>query len=290
MKIIIAGSLGNISRPLSQELIQNGHELTIISHNPERITEIGKLGAKAAIGSVTDLSFLSQTLMGADAAYVMVPPNMGVIPTANAGKVFADAVQDSGVKRVVLLSSLGAERPEGTGPIAGLHPVERYFQEIPGLSLTIVRAGYFYINFYNDIPLIKNAGIIGSNYSGETLIPLVHPKDAAQSIAEELQQHPASNDVKYVVSDYRSARDIAQILGNEVGKDLTWVSFSDEQLQNGMTEAGVPEELAALFVEMGNALEENKLQEDFIAKGKPLAGKVKLEDFAREFEVKYSNT
>jgi len=36
MKIVVTGSLGNISNPLTQELVQKGHSVTVISSNAER--------------------------------------------------------------------------------------------------------------------------------------------------------------------------------------------------------------------------------------------------------------
>ncbi len=49
MKITITGSLGNISKPLTKRLVQEGDRLTEISSDQERRPEIGALDAKAAI-------------------------------------------------------------------------------------------------------------------------------------------------------------------------------------------------------------------------------------------------
>lgn len=75
MKIILTGSLGHISKPLAQELIQKGHEITVISSNPERKKDIEALGAKAAIGSIEDTTFLTSAFTGTDAVYCMLPPS-----------------------------------------------------------------------------------------------------------------------------------------------------------------------------------------------------------------------
>ena len=71
MKIIITGSLGNVSKPLTKELIQKGHSVTVISSKAERQNEIEALGAKAAIGSINNASFLVETFKGADVVYLM---------------------------------------------------------------------------------------------------------------------------------------------------------------------------------------------------------------------------
>ncbi len=71
MKILVTGSLGNISRPLAQQLVQKGHEVTVVSSRAERKKEIEILGAKAAIGSMYDVAFLSDTFRGQDVVYLM---------------------------------------------------------------------------------------------------------------------------------------------------------------------------------------------------------------------------
>src|SRR5437879_4622260 len=78
MKITITGALANIGKPLSEILIKNGHHLTIISNDSQKAKEIEALGAKAAIGSVADVAFLTKAFQNADAIYTMVPPNWGV--------------------------------------------------------------------------------------------------------------------------------------------------------------------------------------------------------------------
>ena len=292
MKITITGSIGNIGKPLAKQLIEAGHELTIISSSEDRKKEITDLGATAAIGSVNDQAFLTKAFAGADAVYSMTPPNIGgqnvVVNTSDAGKALAAAVQESKVKRVVMLSSIGAELESGTGPIAGLHPIEQYFNTLEGVAVTILRAGYFYTNFYNDVPLIKGMGIMGSNFSADTLLPLAHPKDIADAIARELQATATSKDLQYVISDYRGAADVASAIGVAIGKpELPWIEFTDQQASEGMTQAGLPAEIAALYVEMGNALTAGKLQKDFLAAGAPVNGNIRLEDFAKEFAAKF---
>lgn len=293
MKIIITGSLGNVAKPLAQQLIAEGHDITVISSNESKKNEIETLGAKAAIGSITDLDFLVKTFEGVDAAFLMTPPNMGfeniVENTINAGKNYAETTRQTGVKKVVMLSSIGVESPVENGPIKGLHFIEKFYNELENTSVTFLRAGYFYINFFNDIPLIKNAGIIGANYPENTEIPLVHPKDIAKAAAEELTTNSEGKTIRYIVSDVRPASDLAKVFGTEIGKpELPWVEFKDEESLNGMLQAGLPQEIAELYTEMGLGLRKGVVQKDFIEHGAVVDGEIKLEEFASEFADKFN--
>lgn len=294
MKIIITGSLGNVAKPLAQQLITEGHEITIVSSNENKKNEIEALGAKAAIGSITDFDFLVQTFEGADAAFLMTPPNMCAINivenTINAGRNYAEAIKQTGVKRIVMLSSIGVESPVDNGPIKGLHFIEKFYNDLENTSVTFLRAGYFYINFFNDIPLIKNAGIIGANYPENVKVPLVHPTDIAKAAAEEIVKDSEDKNVRYIVSDVRSASDVAKTFGHAIGKsELPWVEFKDEDSLKGMLQAGVPQEMAELYTEMGLGIRTGVVQKDFIEHGSYIYGEIKLEEFAKEFADRFNS-
>ncbi|MCD8742537.1 NmrA family NAD(P)-binding protein [Mucilaginibacter roseus] len=292
MKIIVTGSLGNISKPLAQQLIAAGHQVTVISSNNDKVAEIEQLGAKAAIGSLNDAAFLAQTFAGADSIYGMVPPNYGNnnmrAGMIQVGEAYAEAIKTSGVKKVVFLSSIGAHLDSGTGPIAGLHDVEQLLNKLDSVAIKFLRANYFFTNFYNDIPLVKQAGIIGSNFPAHTRMVMVHPADIADAAAEFLQQPFEGKSVSYVASDDRSAADIAKVLGTAIGKPkLPWVEFTDEQAYEGMIQAGLSPEVAKNYVEMGTAIKTGIMWPDFDQQKPEFYGR-KLEDFAKEFAARFN--
>ncbi|GAB4019353.1 NAD(P)H-binding protein [Spirosoma koreense] len=293
MKIVVTGSLGHISQPLATALIRKGHTVTIISSKPEKRKDIEAIGAQAAIGSLEDLDFLTATFTGADAAYCMVPPNYAELDQRayyrRLGSHYAQAIQQSGVKRIVHLSSYGADLDKGTGVILGSHDIEAKLNELAGVALTHLRAGYIYYNLYNFVGMIKRAGFIGTNYGGADKLILVAPVDIATAAAEELQTSTSGSNVRYVVSDERTCDDVAQALGAAVGiPDLTWITFTDAQTQQGLEQNGTPASIAASLVELGAAIHSGVLQSDYQQQKSTEMGKVKLADFAREFATVFN--
>ena len=294
MKITITGSLGNISKPLAELLITNGHEVTIISSDPKKINNIEALGAKAAIGSVSDVAFLTSAFKGADAIYTMVPPNWTASNyrqyIRETGNNLRDAIKASGVKRVVNLSSIGAHLSEGTGPIAGMHDVEQTLNTLEGVAVKHLRAGFFYINFLFDIGTIRHMGVMGNNYGSNAKLVLIHPRDIAQAAAKELQSSFEGKSYRYVVSEEQKIADIVKVLGAAINKpDLPWVQFSNEDAYGGMTAAGMSAAIASTYVEMGIAINSGILFEDFEANKPAEWGKIKLNDFAKEFAAVYNS-
>ena len=292
MKIIVTGSLGNISKPLTQELVQKGHRVTVISHSPERQQEIEALGATAAIGSLEDADFLTTAFAGADAVYAMVPPNF-TVPDSRAyyqriGRSYVQALRRSGVKRVVHLSSWGAHLAEGTGFILGSHDVEGLLHELPEVAITHLRAGSFYTNWYGFVGMIKGLGFIGTNYGGEDKMVMVHPRDIAVAAAEELAAPATGHQVRYVASDEVTANQAARALGPAIGKpDLKWVTISDEQTRSGLEQAGIPAPIAANFVELGASIHSGVLGQDYWQHRPATLGQVKLADFVKEFAAAF---
>ncbi|MFY9150525.1 MAG: NAD(P)H-binding protein, partial [Prolixibacteraceae bacterium] len=190
MKFIVTGSLGNISKPLAEKLVAAGHSVAVVSSKANKTAQIEALGAKAAIGSVEDVAFLTKTFTGADAVYKMVPPNFGAANwkkyIAGIGENYAEAIHGAGVKNVVNLSSIGAHMPEGCGPVSGLFFVEKALNALDGVNVKHLRPGFFYGNFLANAGMAKHMGIIGGNYGEGASLVIVHPEDIAEVAAEEL--------------------------------------------------------------------------------------------------------
>lgn len=290
MKITITGSLGNVGRPLTQQLLAAGNRVVVISHSEDRRAGIESIGATPAIGDIQDAAFLANAFADTDAVFAMTPPaavSTNIVDhTISAGKALSAAIEQAGVPRVVMLSSMGADEPGKNGPIRALYQIEKIYGEIENTAFVFLRAGSFYLNFLQNIPMIRNMGIIGANLPADMKFPLVHPEDIAAAAARLLQTLFTGKQVHYIVSDIRTPEEIAKALGAAVGKpNLPWVEFTDEQSLQGMKQAGMPNELAELLTEMNAGYRSGRLFRDFEAKGSPVEGKIRLEDFAKEFGI-----
>ena len=294
MKFIVTGSLGNISKPLTQLLVEKGHDVTVISSDAQKVGKIEALGARAAIGSVIDGDFLAKAFEGADGVYTMVPPNWGASHyrqyIGEVGNHYLKAIRVSGVKKVVNLSSIGADLHEGTGTIAGLHDVEEILNSLTGVAIKHLRAGLFLTNFFFDIGVIQRMGIMGNNYGKDTELVMVHPRDISAVAAKELEGSFTGKSHSYVAGDQGKIGDFAKVLGAAIGKpELPWVQFSDEETLKGLITAGMSKAIALMYVEMGKTIGSGLLFEDFKKHRPQMWGPTKLADFAPEFAAVYNS-
>ncbi|SDD38098.1 Uncharacterized conserved protein YbjT, contains NAD(P)-binding and DUF2867 domains [Mucilaginibacter pineti] len=305
MKIIVTGSLGNISKPLTEILIGQGHQVTVISSDSKKQSAIEELGAVPAIGSISDVEFLTHTFTGADAVYAMIPlsftePDLSDYLRRMAQN-YAQALKAAKTKRIVVMSGWAADLIKGEN-------VENEFDELDA-SITIMRPGSFYTNFYQSIDLIKGKGFIGKfltlrysglwalltgktgllmgNYGGEDRIVFVSPKDIADAVSEELLLFTKKTTIRYVGSEEMTCNEAARIIGTAVGKPwLKWVLLTDKAMLQGLKMAKIPEKLAETLVEMQAAMHSGKPLENF-HRSRPKMGNVKLADFAKEFAIAY---
>ncbi len=289
MKIIITGSLGNISKPLTKALVQKGHAVTVISSKMEREKDIEALGATAAIGSLDDIDFLTESFTGADVVYCMTPLNLknsdlkGWITEIS--RNYAHAIQKTGIKRVIALS----------GWVAGIFPsykeIESIFTELSGVFVTQIRPGSFYSNFFDSIAMIKEMGMLASIYGGEDRIVFSAPADIADAIVEEIMSPDFNNKVRYVASDEMTCNEAAKIIGTAIGKpDLKWAVISEVEMQKALETAGLSPKLASDIVEMQVPIHKGLMSKEFsLYQSEVINGKIKLKDFAKEFAGIFNN-
>lgn len=323
MKIVITGSLGHISKPLAIELVQKGHSVTIISSDLAKKNNIENLEAIAAIGSIEDVDFLTDTFHGAEVVYCMLPPfkfreNPDLDARAEAfrlAKNYTKAIERSGVKRVIHLSSIGAHLEFGNGLLAFHFVAEQVFKELPAdVIVTTMRPVGFYYNLYDFMESVKGKGfldsfigkiltvkyyglkgyiqgkkgLIMSNYGGKDKMPWVSPADIAAAIEEELTTPCFERKVRYVASEDLTCQEIATILGKSIGKPyLKWETISDKQMLNALKQFGMPLSLTQDITEMNASMHSGLLFEDYY-KNVPNFGKIKLNEFAQEFAHKYN--
>ncbi|WES98211.1 NAD(P)H-binding protein [Chryseobacterium arthrosphaerae] len=185
MKIVLTGSLGNIGKPLARLLVQGEHKVTVISSKKERISAIEDLGVFAAIGSIKDVEFLTETFRGADVVYLMEAwEGIGSLfdkevdflaEFKNIANNYVTAVQKYAVKKIIHLSSIGAHSDQGNASPLVHYNVEQILKTLPeDVSIKFMRPVGFFSNIYRSLPTIQSKGKIIQSYGGSRKEPKVH--------------------------------------------------------------------------------------------------------------------
>ncbi len=200
---------------------------------------------------------LPKRLSGARAAYLMLPPVTSREDQERQSDAIAKAVKESGLRYAVHLSSYGAHVPEGTGPIAGLHSSEQKLNAIRGLNVLHLRAAYFMENNLAAIGMIHRMGIFAGALLPDLKLPMIATRDVGDYAAKRLLDLDFSGKQTRELLGERdlSMAEVTAVIGRGIGKpDLRYEQFPFDQVQQVLTQMGIPPKTAAVYIEMYKAI------------------------------------
>ena len=258
MSIVINTPTGNIGRALTLALLDAGEDVVVLHRDPAKVADLAQRGARVVQVGVEGEDALAAAFAGAEAVFWVSPPAIrpGFAARAAAnGRRAAAAARAAGVKRAVVLSSLGAQVGPGAGPVSTLLPTEDAFRAALD-DVLVLRPGFFMENLFADVGSIAAAGQIYSPIPGGVPLPMVATRDIAAVAALELQDRTWSG------HRIRGVHGPADISGDEVaatlsallGRPVARVTVPLEAARQGMLAAGMPELAADLYAEMYGAV------------------------------------
>jgi uncharacterized protein YbjT (DUF2867 family) len=154
MRIVIAGGHGQIALRLERLLAARGDEVAGIIRKPEQADDLRRAGAEPVVLDLESASVeeVAERLRGADAAVFAAGagPGSGVARKDTVDKaaavLFADAAVRAGVRRFLIVSSMGAD-PEHRGDevfdvyLRAKGEADAYVRSLDALDWTILRPG-----------------------------------------------------------------------------------------------------------------------------------------------------
>jgi len=258
---VVLGASGNTGHVVAQELLSKGEKVRVVGRNADHLQFLAAKGGEIFVADVTDPEALAGALQGADSAYVLIPPN----PKSNNVRAFqalvadtiAKALRDSGVKNVVSLSSIGADKPAGTGPVVGLHNFEQKLNQLDGANVLHLRAGYFMENTLPQAAAIRMTGSTVGPLRPDLKVPMISSCDIGKAAARALLSRDFSGKQTRELHGNRdlSYNDVTAIIGKAIGKaDLKYIQAPDDQMLGALVQMGMSEDMARQIIEMAGAL------------------------------------
>jgi uncharacterized protein YbjT (DUF2867 family) len=258
---VVLGATGHTGSVISNSLLLKGEKVRVVGRDAARLQRFVRKGAEAFTANVSDPAALTKAFAGARAAYLMLPPSMTSqdyrADQERESDAIAKAVKESGLQYAVQLSSYGAHVSEGTGPIAGLHSSEQKLNAISGLNVLHLRAAYFMENNLAAIGMIHGMGMIGHALVPDLKLPMIATRDIGDYAARRILNLDFSGKQTRELLGERdlSMNEVTAVIARGIGKpDLRYVQFPYEQVQQVLTQMGIPPKSAALFIEMYKAI------------------------------------
>jgi uncharacterized protein YbjT (DUF2867 family) len=254
---VILGASGNTGSIVANSLLSEGKKVRVVGRDAGRLQRFVRQGAEAFTATVSDAAALTKAFSGARAAYLMLPPAKSREAQEQDSDGIAKAVKESGLPYAVHLSSYGAQVPEGTGPVAGLHSSEQKLNAIGGLNVLHLRAAYFMENNLAAIGMIHGMGIFGNALLPGLKLPMTATRDVGDYAAQRLLHLDFSGRQARELLGERdlSMTEATAAIARGIGKpDLAYRQFPYDQVQQVLTQMGVPPKAAAQYVEMYKAI------------------------------------
>jgi uncharacterized protein YbjT (DUF2867 family) len=258
---VVTGATGNTGRAVANRLLDQGKKVRVIGRSRERLQPFVARGAEAFVADLSNHDALTQAFSGAEAVYAMVPPNAASQDFRSeqrrvAGAIAA-ALEKAKTKQVVALSSIGADKEAGTGPVAGLHEFEEILNRIPGLNVVYLRAGYFMENTLGQSGAVKAMGKTVGPLRGDLKLPMIATKDIGNVAADLLLALDFTGKQTRELLGQRdlSMDEVTRIIGQSIEKpDLQYLQLPGEQMQPIFVQLGMSSNVASLILEMAEAL------------------------------------
>ena len=250
---VILGATGHTGSIVADFLLSKGQKVRVIGRDAGRLQRFVDKGAEAFTADMSDAAALAKAFSGARAAYLLLPPAKSPEEQERDSDAVAKAVKDSGLRYAVHLSSYGAQVAKGAGPVSGLHSSEQKLNAISGLNVLHVRAAYFMENNLAAIGMIHHMGIFGNALIPDLKLPMVATRDVGDYAAQRLLNLDFSGKQTREVLGERdlSMTEVAAVIARGVGKpDLRYQQFPYDQVQQVLTQLGVPPKGAAMYIEM----------------------------------------
>ena len=257
---VVLGASGHTGRVVANNLLDRGQKVRVVGRNAANLQSLAAKGAETFIADLTDSGTLTQALQQADAAYVMIPPNpASTDPLGYENRVvdsITAAVQSAGTKNVVALSSIGADKTSGTGPVLGLHNLEQKLNQIAGANVLHLRAGYFMENTLPQVNAIRQMGVVATPLRADLKLPMIATRDIAAAAVDALL-HPVSGKHTRELLGQRDINytEVTAAIGKAIGQpDLKYVQAPDDQFRGLLIQMGMSPQFASLLLEMINSL------------------------------------
>ena len=238
--ILVTGATGNVGREVVNLLLDDGQEVVAVTRNPAAAKLPG--GAHVVSGDPSRPQTLTSALRGVEV--VLISPR--ALGDATAGAATAELLAlaaEQGAERVVALSALTVQYPAGYRRFADAFKAVEDAVKASGLQWTFLRSADYAANALAWALQIRSSSVVRSAY-GDAATSTIHERDVA-AVAARALVNPAHAGHAYVLTGPQSLtqRDKVRLIGEAIGKELSFEELPPEQLRQAMLAQGLPEDV-----------------------------------------------
>jgi len=264
--VTVTGATGHIGSRVADHLLDHHRKVRVVGRSADRLARFTARGAEPHVGSLDDPEVVRRAFDGARAVLSMIPPDFPGDDVRRSQNRFSEAIASglraAGVPYVVNVSSVGAEVPYGTGPIAGLHDHEERLDGLDEIAIVHLRPASFMENLLAAVPMVRAQGAYFGPLPGDLPSPMVATADVGDEAARLLFELGFGDKTTRELlgpRDY-TLQEAMHVLGGAIGRpDLGYVQISYEAARDAMVGMGMPPHVVDSYLEMVRAMESGKI-------------------------------
>ena len=258
---VITGATGHTGRVAAEKLLASGAKVRALGRDAKRLEPFAQKGAETMVCDMADASAVERAYSGARAVHTLIPPNLST-PDVRAYQEqvtdnIAAAIRKNGIAYTVVVSSTGADKPGGTGPVRGLYSLEKKLEAIAGLNMLSLRCGHFMENLLNQVGVIQSYGFMAGAIRADVPLPMIATRDIGEVAADSLAKLDFNGKQTRELLGPRhiTFAETAKIIGHAIGKpDLAYRQVPASLLKPAMMNMGLSSSMVDMMLEMSDAL------------------------------------
>lgn len=271
MNIILAAN-GHVGSATAKALLAMGEPVTVVLHSEQRAEEWKQQGAKVAIADVNDTEALRRVFSLGEKAFILNPPAVPSTDTVAAEKrsvaPILEALEHSGIRKVVAESTYGAQPGEGLGDLGVLYELEQGLAHL-NIPATIIRAAYYMSNWDMSVNTAQQEGVVHTFYPVHFKLPMVSTDDIGGFAARFITEPIEKTGIQYVERpEEYSSNDVAAAFSAALNKPVKAEEIPQDQWIQVLQGVGFSQKAAQSMAAMTKITLEKKEHPDTPHRGK----------------------
>lgn len=261
---IVVGASGQVGSAIVENLISKNEPVTAVIRNPDKRKELQQFqNISIEIADVFDLPALIKAFKNGKSVLLLTPDDPESNDVMGDTKTMLDnykkAIDGSQIKKIVGLSSMGAQLETNSGSLKMSYMLEHNFAELIKVQKIFVRPAYYYSNWITSLSAIQDEGVLPTFFPIDLKIPMISPLDVATFLADLMRGTVEGEPIFEVEGPaWYSSNDIANAFGKVLNRNVVAQEIPREDWWKTIKEFGFTDDVTKNFIEMTQTVADGK--------------------------------
>ncbi|KAA2243100.1 NAD(P)H-binding protein [Chitinophaga agrisoli] len=221
---IIIGASGQVGAAVAAHLLEMEEPVKGIVRDMKKAPPLQAKGAVVEKADLQDLRALTRALQDGTTLFIITPEDMHSEDMMGDTQKLLDnyhkALEASSIKKVVGISSIGAQHEKGTGNLQQSYMLEHAFTDLP-IEKIFIRPAYYLSNWLPYLPVMQETGKLPTFFPADMPLSMISPMDVAAFAADVLVgEHGITKVYELLGPAEYTANDVAEAFSQALGKPI----------------------------------------------------------------------